>query len=136
MIKRSSLVLSALTLALLLTGAITPTASATPTLSVGGPNYITKSGTYRYTASLSAPYNWFQFSHRFCPTSNIDTCTAQWSPVQSFNDGVNPAYADMFVPRDCTGNGTKTHQVRVVAGAFGVGAQTKYKVTLQCFELP
>ncbi len=136
MIKRSSLVLSAVSLAFLLTGVITPTASATPTLTVGGPNYITQSGTYRYTAQLSAPYNWFQFSHRFCPTSSIDACTTQWSAVQSFNDGVNPAYADMFIPRDCTNNGTKTHQVRVVAGAFGVGAQTKYKVTLQCFELP
>lgn len=134
--KRSSLILSALSLAFLLTATFTPTASATPTLTVGGPNYITATGWYRYTASLSAPYNWFQFSFRFCPSSDIGSCTAQWSPLQVHNDGVNPAFADSHITRDCTGKGTKTHQVRVVAGAFAVGPQTQYKVTLQCFELP
>lgn len=122
-------------LALLLTGVIVPEASAA-TLTVSGPNYVTQSGTYRYFARFAVPYNWFQFSYRRCPTSSVSSCTAAWSPSQSFNDGVNPAYSDIFVPRDCTGNGTKTTQVRVVAGGFGQPAQTQYKVTLQCFELP
>lgn len=136
MIRRLSSAFVALVSALVLVGAVQAPASAAVELTAWGPAYVTQSGTYRYYARLGAPYNWFQWSSRVCPTSSISSCTSMWSPRSGFNDGVNTAYSDIYVPRDCTGGGTKTTQVRVVAGAFGVPAQTKYVVTKECYELP
>jgi hypothetical protein len=102
------------------------------TASLSGPDSVWTSGTFTYTASYNAPYAWFEWATRQCPTSTVASCTTAW-----FNTGCNMINSttctnNHFVSRDCTLNGQRSFQVRVIAHAFGQVPQTLYKVTNRC----
>lgn len=129
------LLAAAFALALATVGSGTATAAAT--LQLGGPNNVVQPGNHTYGASLPAFYVTFSWYVRTCPTASVDGCAAQWSWRRNFytESGGTDSYTQ-YLGRDCTGGGTRTFQVRVTASGFATPAQTKYKVTNLCYELP
>lgn len=106
--------------------------TASVSASLGGPDSVWTTGTFTYSAGYNAPYAWFEWATRHCTTSTVASCTTAW-----FNVGCNQINSttctnNHFVSRDCTLNGQRSFQVRVIAHAFGQPAQTLYKVTNRC----
>jgi len=54
-------------------------ASAAATVNLWGPDSITSTGNYTYTASYLAPYASFQWATRSCATATVDSCTTAWT---------------------------------------------------------
>lgn len=131
------LLLAALFALFLTTTAGHGSAAAAATLQLGGPDNVVQSGNHTYGASLSAFYVSFTWYVRTCPTASVDGCAATWNWRRSYytESGFTDSYTQ-YLARDCTGSGTKTFQVRVTASGFATPAQTRYKVTNLCYELP
>lgn len=114
-----------------------PSLATGPVLSVGGPDSIYVSGTYTYGAYFGAPYAWFAWWTRSCPTLSLTSCTATWNQVA---DASMPdpwrSQIRRFLTYSCTPTTTKSFQVKVTAGGFGQPAQTKFKVTKLCGSNP
>ncbi len=105
-------------------------------LQLYGPDSIYQNGTYRYTAQLLLPYPNFQWANRFCDVLDVDSCTSTWIQVFATPDGDYSQHYDHYLAPDCSGDSTRSYQIRVIATAFGNGPQTKYKVTKLCVQPP
>lgn len=127
----------ALAALLLSVGVVARPAQAAVTLTLGGPDAITQSGNYTYSAYFGAPYPQFLWYKRTCATATVASCTATWTQVTSGidNSQVYRSNYTTYLTRDCTGGGTRSFQVKVVASGFGQPAQTKYKATRLCGEV-
>jgi hypothetical protein len=134
------------TIALLQTGCTTePTSADTAviphdggpafvnTLSVFGPDSITATGNYRYTAYWSVVYPQLFWYTRTCSTLTVASCTGTWAQALDVSyDGSGHYNLTRHLIKDCTGGGTKSFQNKVVGSGFGIPAQTVYKVTKLC----
>ena len=113
-------------------------ATATPTLELYGPAAVETSGNHTYTAVFGVPYVDFTWSTRTCPQQTVEACTVTWSMANGVYMNPMAETLTVYLNRTCSGlpKGSPTFQVRVVGTGFGVGAQTKYKVTSLCGAEP
>ncbi|MGE5828523.1 MAG: hypothetical protein ACM30G_09190 [Micromonosporaceae bacterium] len=116
-------------------GAPTP-ASAVVTLNLWGPSSITTPGNYTYTAQFGVPYASFQWFVRACATDTVESCSGTWNQ-QYDATFYYPDRSELTrqLTIDCTPE-TSSFQVKVIGSGFATPPQTKYKVTLLCYEKP
>ena len=147
--KTTPVLAFALSLALLAGCADAPTAAleareATPRFTHGhyvylsGPDTIYANGSYTYYAQTHAliepTFYWYQ---RYCPTSDVASCTAPWGYVTS-----NTYYTiyDGKIERslsvDCSGDGQKSYQLQVRAKGWMAPEVSDIHVTQLCEPEP
>jgi hypothetical protein len=147
--KTTQLFASVLSLALLVGCADAPTAAleareATPRFTHGhyvylsGPDSIDTNGSYTFYAATHAlvepTFTWYQ---RYCPTSDVASCTAVWGYVTS-NTYYTPY--DGKITRslsvDCSGDGQKSYQLQVRAKGWVAPEVSDIHVTRLCTPEP
>lgn len=147
--KPPQLVCAVLSLVLLAGCADTPTAAldvrnATPrftgghSVSLSGPSTIYTNGSYTFYAQTNAliepTFTWYQ---RYCPTSDVGSCTASWGYVTS-NTYYTPY--DGKITRslsvDCSGDGQKSYQLQVRAKGWAAAEVSDIHVTQLCAPEP
>jgi hypothetical protein len=147
--KISRLFGSVLSFALLAGCAEVPTAAldareASPRFTHGyyvylsGPDTIYSNGSYTFYAQTHAlvepTFTWYQ---RYCPTSDVASCTAVWSYVTS-----NTYYTryDGKITRslsvDCSGDGQRSYQLQVRAKGWAAPEVSDIHVTQLCAPEP
>jgi hypothetical protein len=107
-----------------------------PVLQVGGPDSISATGNYTYSAYWPAAYANVLWYGRTCSTNSITSCTAPW--VQKYDvsfDGLDHWYHTERLTLSCPVK-PPYFQNKVVASAFGQQPQTAYKVTKLCSASP
>ena len=99
-----------------------------------GPAEINYSGGYAFYASTHALIEpGFQWYQRYCPTSDVASCTASWAYMGS--SGPYSGYNGRFTTSltvDCTGGGTRTYQLQVYARGWLSPTVTDIHVTKLC----
>ncbi|HEY0640028.1 MAG TPA: hypothetical protein VGD67_20510 [Pseudonocardiaceae bacterium] len=103
-------------------------------LTLSGPSVVTANGNYTYRADLHAFYQHYQWHTRTCPTTSVTACAATWQYARTASVEVGPDSYTRFLSRDCTGGGTRSFQVRVVASGFNTPAETAYLATRLCYD--
>ncbi|HEY0739009.1 MAG TPA: hypothetical protein VGD69_29085 [Herpetosiphonaceae bacterium] len=105
------------------------------TLTLSGPTSITANGNYTYGASFYVPYARFVWYSRTCSTATVASCTATWNLTSGTMTSDYTSQYTRYLTRDCSGNGTRSFQVRVDASGFGQPTQTKAIATKLCGDV-
>ena len=127
------------------TKSLKPAFSGDPHITLYGPDSITVAGNYNYYGYIGYPYPDFWWAVRDCQNSlTVAGCSVSWINTTGtpYNGGYNELISQHLSPEPSgcmSSKFTKNHtfQVRMIATAFGHGADTSFKVTRLCTaELP